>query len=444
MAGLIQLFALTSIPEFLKYNADIIAGLIVILLLLAFSAGISGSEVAFFSLNPTDIAKIQKEKTENARALLTIIGKPEELLTTILILNNLMNIGIVVLGSYITGRLFDFSASPVAGFIIEVVVITLIILLFGEILPKIYATRNNYRFALLMARPFSLLCRIFKPLSEIFILSTRFVRKRKFRSARLRGMKDISDALEFTRADLKDEGRILKSIVKFSDISASAIMCPRIDVIAVNIRSGFRNIIQTITDSGFSRIPVYSGTFDNITGILYAKDVLPYSEYPDSFKWQSLIRPPYFVPETKKIDELLKEFQSKKIHMAIVIDEYGGTSGIISLEDILEEIVGEITDETDEDKPLYRIIDRNTYIFEGKILLNDFYKILNIEEDLFVDIRGESETLAGLLLELTGEIPVKGDKIHHGNFDFIIESSDKKRIKEVKVIIRSDAEKTDN
>ena len=220
-------------------------------------------------------------------------------------------------------------------------------------------------------------------------------------------MDDLSDALELTSDDFNEDEKILKGIVNFGNINVSAIMCPRIDVTAIDIKSGFDKIVPVIISSGFSRIPVYSGSFDNVKGILYAKDVLPYTNNPGNFKWQALLRPPYFVPETKKINDLLKEFQTKKIHMAVVIDEYGGTSGIVTLEDILEEIVGEITDESDEDQLLFRKLDENTYIFEAKILLNDFCKVLDIDEDIFEDVRGESETLAGLILELTGEIPQK-------------------------------------
>jgi len=246
-------------------------------------------------------------------------------------------------------------------------------------------------------------------------------------------MDDLSDALELTSDELDEDEKILKGIVNFGNISVNAIMCPRIDVTAVDIKLGFCQIISVIIESGFSRIPVYSESFDNVKGILYAKDVLPYMNNTDSFKWQSLLRPPYFVPETKKINDLLKEFQQKKIHMAIVIDEYGGTSGIITLEDILEEIVGEITDESDEDEILYRKIDERTFMFEGKILLNDFLKVLDLDENFFDYVKGESETLAGLILELTGEIPKKNQVIKYGDFKFTIESADRRRIREIRV-----------
>lgn len=416
---------------------EIFVGFFLLTVLLMLSASISASEVAFFSLGPGDFRKIKQKKNKRNIILLEIIGRPDELLGTILIVNNLVNVGIVVLSAFLTSLLFDFSDSPIAGFIIEVVAITLLILLFGEILPKVYATRNNYKIALFMAYPFYVIEKIVRPVSGIMVKTTGFVRKRKFRHGKELSIKDLSHALDLTSGGLEEEGKILKGIVKFGNINVSAIMCSRVDVTAIDVKAGFRKVITTITGSGYSRIPVYSGSFDNVVGILYAKDVLPYSDHPDSFKWQSLVRPPYFVPETKKINELLKEFQIKKMHMAVVIDEYGGTSGIVTLEDILEEIVGEITDESDEEDPLYMQISENTYIFEGKILLNDFYKILNIEEDPFIDVRGESETLAGLLLELTGEIPQKNQRTEYGKFTFIIESADKRRIKEIRVVIKS-------
>jgi gliding motility-associated protein GldE len=254
-------------------------------------------------------------------------------------------------------------------------------------------------------------------------------------------MDDLSDALELASDDINEDEKILKGIVNFGNINVSEIMCPRIDVTAIDIKLGFNKVKSIIIESGFSRIPVYFGSFDSVKGILYAKDILPYTNSPDNFKWQALTRPPHFVPETKKINELLKEFQIKKIHMAVVIDEYGGTSGIITLEDVLEEIVGEITDESDEDETMYRKIDDRTYIFEGKILLNDFFKIIEAEDDPFEEVRGESETLAGLILELTGEIPQKGQVITCRNFIFRIESADKRRIKEIRVELADDNEK---
>jgi putative hemolysin len=414
-----------------------IIGLIVIFVLLLISAFMSGSEVAYFSMSPTNIQKLKHNKSKRAQVVLKLYNMPEKLLSTILVANNTVNVAIVILSAYITNRTFDFSSSPFFGFIIQVVVITLLLLLFGEIMPKIYATRNHMAFALLMAYPLVVIEKLFKPVTVFLIFSSSFVKKRTGHKGSNISMSDLSDALELTSDEFREDEKILKGILNFGNINVSAIMCPRIDVRALDIKSGFGKVVPLIVESGFSRIPVYSGSFDNMKGILYAKDVLPFINNPDNFKWQALLRPPYFIPETKKINDLLKEFQIKKMHMAVVIDEFGGTSGIISLEDILEEIVGEITDETEEDEALFRKIDDNTFIFEGKVLLNDFYKITNVEGDPFEEVRGESETLAGLLLELTGVIPQKDRNIDYGNFSFRIESSDKRRIKEIRVTLKA-------
>lgn len=420
----------------------IVTGFAVLVLLLTGSALMSASEVAYFSLSPGDIGKLKSNKSKKSQAALKLYNMPEKLLSTILVANNSINIAIVILSAFISSRLFDFSATPVLGFIIEVVAITSLILFFGEIMPKVYATKNHVSVAIFMAFPLLLIEKLLKPVTSILIFSSSFVKKRTNPKQANLSLDDLSDALELTSDEFQEEEKILKGIVKFGNINVSAIMCSRVDVTALDIHSGFSTIIPGIIGSGFSRIPVYSGSFDNVVGILYAKDVLPYASNPDSFKWQALLRPPYFIPETKKINDLLKEFQIKKIHMAVVIDEYGGTSGIVTLEDILEEIVGEITDESDDDHLLYRQIDEKTYIFEGKILLNDFFKILGIEGDQFEDLRGESETLAGLILELTGEIPQKDHIIKHADYMFQIESADKRRIKEIRVVIKDkDAEK---
>lgn len=415
----------------------VIIGLFILIILLLGSALISGSEVAYFSLSPGDIRKLKSGKSKKNQAALRLYNMPEKLLSTIIVANNSINIAIVILAAFLSNKLFDFSKTPVLGFIIEVIVITFLILFIGEIMPKLYATKNNIRLAVLMAYPLLFLEKLLKPVTSVLIFSSSYVKKRTRPGQLNLSMNDLSDALELTSNESQEEDKILKGIVKFGNINVSAVMCPRVDVTAINIQKGFCSIIPVIIESGYSRIPVYSGSFDNVVGILYAKDVLPYTNNPDSFKWQALMRPPYFVPETKKINDLLKEFQIKKIHMAIVIDEYGGTSGIITLEDILEEIVGEITDEGDEDQPMYRQIDEKTYIFEGKVLLNDFYKILSVEGDPFEDVRGESETLAGLILELTGEIPKKDRVIEHGNYTFKIESTDNRRIREIRVVINN-------
>jgi len=421
-----------------------ITGLIILVILLMASALMSGSEVAYFSFRPEDIERFKTNKSKQSKSALKLYNNPEKLLSTILVGNNTINIAIVLLSAYLSSLLFDFSSEPVLGFLINVVVITFLLLFFGEIMPKVYASRNHIAFALFMAIPLTIMIKIFRPITSILIFSTSFVKKRSGTRRTNLSMDDLSDALELTSDNFTEDGKILKGIVNFGNINVSAIMCPRMDVTAVDIKLGFNTVIDTIIDSGFSRIPVFSGSFDTVKGILYAKDILPYAGNPAGFKWQSILRPPYFVPETKKINDLLKEFQIKKMHMAVVIDEYGGTSGIITLEDILEEIVGEISDEGDEDEVMYRKLDDNTYIFEAKILLNDFCKIFDIEEELFEEVRGESETLAGLILELTGEIPQKGKIIKTGDFIFKIESADRRRINEVRVEInRNDDVKKD-
>lgn len=395
----------------------------------------SATEVAFFSFSPDDIENFKSNKDKKSKTILKLYDNPEKLLSTVLVANNTINIAIVLLAAYQSSKMFDFTAEPVLGFIINVVVITFLLLFFGEVMPKVYASRNHMTIAYLMASPLIALEKICKPITTVLMYSSAFVRRRTGTRRSNISMDDLSDALELTSDEFTEDEKILKGIVNFGNINVSAIMCPRIDVTAIDIRAGFDKIISLIIESGFSRIPVYTNSFDKVKGILYAKDVLPYIENPGTFKWQSLLRPPYFVPETKKINDLLKEFQSTKIHMAIVIDEYGGTSGIVTLEDILEEIVGEITDEGDEDSLLYRKIDDKTYVFEAKILLNDFCKVLNIDEDIFEDVRGEAETLAGLILELTGEIPQKDQTIKFSDFVFKISSADKRRIKEVRVEI---------
>jgi gliding motility-associated protein GldE len=420
-----------------------ITGLIILVILLFGSALMSGSEVAYFSFRPEDIERFKTNKSKRSKTAIKLYNNPEKLLSTILVGNNTINIAIVLLAAYLSSLLFDFSTEPVLGFIINVVVITFLLLFFGEIMPKVYASRNHIAVALFMAVPLTILIKIFQPVTSILIFSSSFVKRRSGTRRTNLSMDDLSDALELTSDNFTEDGKILKGIVNFGNINVSAIMCPRMDVTAVDIKSGFNTVIDTIINSGFSRIPVFSGSFDTVKGILYAKDILPYAGNPAGFKWQSILRPPYFVPETKKINDLLKEFQIKKMHMAVVIDEYGGTSGIITLEDILEEIVGEISDEGDEDEVMYRKLDDSTYIFQARILLNDFCKVFDIKEELFEEIRGESETLAGLILELTGEIPQKGQIIKTGDFIFRIESADRRRINEVRVEINrnNDAKK---
>ena len=424
-------------------DLKIIIGLVVLALLLCGSGFVSASEVAYFSLRPEDLEKLKANKSRKARMVMRLHNAPEKLLSTILIANNTINIAIVLLAAFLSSRIFNFSANPVLGFVIEAVIITFVLLFFGEIMPKVYAARHQVRMTMFMAYPLDFLSALFKPLTYLLMLSSTFVKKQTGAKHSDISMDDLSDALELASDDINEDGKILKGIVNFGNINVSEIMCPRIDVTAIDIKFGFNRVKSIIIESGFSRIPVYLGSFDSVKGILYAKDILPYTNSPDNFKWQALIRPPHFVPETKKINELLKEFQVKRIHMAVVIDEYGGTSGIITLEDVLEEIVGEITDESDEEVIRYRQIDEKTYIFDGKVLLNDFFKVMEIEDDPFEDVRGESETLAGLILELTGDIPQRGQVITYKNFVFSVESADKRRVKEIRVELKDEVKRDD-
>jgi len=368
---------------------------------------------------------------------------PEELLNTMLLSTNILNVIIIMLAASLGAGIFDLSSLPLVVFLFEALLILLLLLLFNEILPRLFNPKGNVSLAMFMAFPLAALELVLRPATSLLIHSASALKRHSTALRTNISMDELSDAFEQTSDELDEDEKILKGIVNFGNINVSAIMCPRIDVTAVDIRTGFNQVIPVIINSGFSRIPVFSESFDNVKGILYAKDVLPYMNNPGNFKWQSLLRTPYFVPETKKINDLLKEFQVKKIHMAVVIDEYGGTSGIVTLEDILEEIVGEITDESDDDEVLYRKIDEKTFVFEGKILLNDLIRILNLTTDPFGEVRGESETLAGLILEITGEIPMQDQTIEYRNFTFTIESADKRRIKEVRVEIKSDNGKSE-
>lgn len=418
---------------------ELILSLCIILVLLICSALISGSEVAFFSLNPMQLKDIQSKDTKTNGLILSHLDRPKRLLATILITNNFVNVGIVILSAYVSGQLFNFSNFPILGFIIEVVVITGFLLLFGEIMPKIYANHKPITFASIMARPLSLLIKVFYPFSSLLVRSTRLVDKKLASSSHDITMSEISDAIDITVDEdtTEEETKILKGIVKFSDIEVKEIMKSRMDVVSVDSEISFTELIDIVVDSGYSRIPAFTETFDNVEGILYVKDLLPHLTQKSAYKWIDLLRPAFFVPENKKINDLLQEFQEKKIHMAIVVDEYGGTSGIVTLEDIIEEIIGEITDEFDtpEDEIGYRKINSNTYIFEAKTSINDFCKIVGYDDNIFGEIKGDSDSLAGIILEQLGEIPDKGTTFTFRNFDFKILTVDNRRIKQVKVII---------
>lgn len=413
--------------------------MVIVLALLFVSALVSGSEVAYFSLNAND-KQILKKKGKINHLVLKNLENPEKLLATILVTNNFVNIGIIILTANITNSLITIQNSPVLEFLFQVVLITFLLLLFGEILPKLYATHFSMGFARFMALPLQVLEKIFRPLNSLLIVSTSFINTRLQKHQKNVSMDEISQALKLTsEQELSEEKEILEGIVKFGNKNVAEIMKPRVDVVSLDIKTSFKTVLNVIVDSGFSRIPVYVGSFDNIKGILYIKDILPHSHKTDSFNWQTLIRPPFYVPETKKINSLLKEFQKSKVHLAVVVDEYGGTSGIVTLEDILEEIVGEIVDEFDEEDNFFTQISENVFLFDGKTLLGDFFKISKCDETVFDSVKGDAETLAGLILELKGEIPVLHEKIEYNQFYFTIEAVDNRRIKQIKIEIERDS-----
>jgi len=423
-----------------EFSIGILISILIILLLLFFSAMISGSEIAFFSLNPGQLKDIESKETRINRVILAHLKRPKRLLATILIVNNFVNVGIVILSAYVSGIFFNFSQYPIVGIIIEIFVITFMILLFGEIMPKIYSNQKPVIFASVMAIPLQYLMKLFYPLSSILVRTTSFIDKRLAAQSQTISMSDLTEAIDITiqqQDNPDDDTKILKGIVKFTDIEVSEIMRSRMDVIALNIDTDFHDMINIVTEPGYSRIPVFTETFDKIEGILYVKDLIPHLDKPKNYKWQNLIRPAFFVPENKKINDLLQEIREKKIHLAIVVDEYGGTSGIVTLEDVLEEIVGEISDEFDspEDEIEYNIIDDNNYIFEGKTSINDFCKIISIEDNIFDEVKGEADSIAGMMLELFGKMPEKNSVVSFHEYDFKVLTVDKRRIKMINVTI---------
>lgn len=413
-----------------------ITGIIAIVILLFCSAIFSGSEVSFFSLTPTEVQSLQEKPTKNNILLLNLLKFPDRLLATLLIGNNFVNIGIVILFTYITNSFVDLSSHPVLGFIIQVVLVTLLILFFGEIMPKVYATRHALKFALVIAYPISIVGKLLYPLSYVLINSTSLINKRLIKKKQNISINELSHALELASDELSEEKEILEGIVKFGNIDVKEIMQSRVDVVSIDMATQSDKLMSLIIGSGYSRIPVFEETFDNIKGILYVKDLLPYINTSENFEWQHLIREPYFIPETKKINDLMQEFQKKKIHMAVVIDEYGGASGIVTLEDILEEIVGEINDEYDKEESNFVRVDDHSFIFEGKVLLNDLCKILQCDDTEFDEVKGDADTVAGLILELTGAIPQKNEKVVYKNYIFLVVQADNRRVKKVKVSIK--------
>ncbi|WP_372792771.1 gliding motility-associated protein GldE [Lutibacter sp.] len=415
----------------------LLSSVLALFLLLALSALISGAEVAFFSLSKEEINKASESKLSTQKIVVELLKTPQKLLATILISNNFINILIVLLFAYIGNTIFSQITPILLKFVIEVVLVTFLILLFGEVLPKVYASRNSLKFAIFMAYPIKILNSLLTLVSTPLMSLTIIIEKKLGKKQSNLSVEKLSQALGLTsnEATTKDEQKILEGIVNFGNTETSQIMIPRIDIFALSITELYEDVIAKIVEKGYSRNPVYKESTDEIIGILYAKDLLPHLN-ETNFNWQKLIREPYFVPENKKLDDLLKEFQEKKNHLAIVVDEYGGTSGIVTLEDVIEEIVGDISDEFDDEELLYSRLDADNYLFEGKTNLKDFYKILEIENsELFDQHKGESETVAGFILEVCGKFPRKNEVIKFANCSFKIESMDKKRIKQIKITI---------
>ncbi|WP_343488145.1 gliding motility-associated protein GldE [Allomuricauda sp. d1] len=430
------------ISSLLLFEGVFIAKIVVLVVLLICSALISGAEVALFGLSQTELNEMAENGLSRDKLIVKLLEKPKKLLATILIANNAINIGIVLLFSSLGDAFFTNMNQTLFGvisvrFILEVILATFLILMFGEILPKIYANRNRVQFSQFMAIPINVLDKLFYPLSMPMRSATIFLHNKLGRQKYNFGIDHLSQALELTSEGdtTKEEQKILEGIVSFGNTDTKQVMRPRIDIFALDENMKFPEVLQEIKKNGFSRIPVFSENMDNVLGVLYVKDLLPYIERK-SFNWMKLIREPYFVPENKKLDDLLLEFQEKKKHLAIVVDEYGGTSGIVTLEDIIEEIVGDISDEFDDEDLIFSKLDDHNFVFEGKTTLKDFYRVVKIEdEERFEEKKGESETIAGFVLEIAGSFPKRGEKVVFDNYQFVVESLDKKRLKQIKVTL---------
>ena len=411
---------------------------LIIIILILLSALLSGSEVAIFGLSNSQKKKLKEENSKNSEQILKLLSEPKKLLATILIGNNLVNVAIVIISSLVLKDVFsNYSFSPILNFVIQVILVTFLILLFGEVIPKVYANNYNINFSKLMAFPLTILKIVFKPLSRLLISSTSIIDKKIDKKIEVLNPNELGHALDLTKDSVqnKEEKKILEGIVKFGNTDVKQIMTPRTDVTAFDQKIDYKTLVNELRTVKFSRIPVYEDSFDQIKGILYVKDLLGKIKEPSTYNWNLLLRDAKFVPENKKLDDLLKEFQEEKTHIAIVVDEYGGSSGLVSLEDVLEEIVGDITDEFDEKDISFVKIDDKTYLFDGKTPLIDFYKILNIDGKSFEVVKGESDTIAGFCIEQAGKILLKNEKIVFGKYTFIVEASDKRRIKKIKIKI---------
>lgn len=425
--------------HFISPTLGVVIALLLAFFLLFISGFASGSEIAFFSLLPSEISEVSAGKTEADRKIKSLLDDSERTLATILITNNFVNVMIIMLCNYIFASIIDFGPKAYwLQFLCITVLLTFLLLLFGEIMPKVYSRQNPLRFCRRTVRGILFFRKLFWPVENILLRSGMLAEKVVQKENHVLSVNELEQALELTDTeDIKDEQSMLQGIIRFGDETAKEIMTVRQDIVDIDIESSYADVLKCIVDNNYSRIPVYQGSSDNIKGILYIKDLLPHLSKHSTFRWQSLIRPPYFVPETKKIDDLLREFQKNKMHIAIVVDEFGGTSGLVTLEDILEEIVGEINDEFDDEGSTYSKINYNTYIFEGKTLLTDFYRIINAEDDVFADVEGEADTLAGMLLEIKGDFLSMHEKIEYKNYLFEIIGIEGRRISKVKVVVNS-------
>lgn len=407
----------------------------------------SGSEVAFFSINSKDKEFLKQEKRASCERILNLLDKPKQLLATILIANNFINVAIVLVSTYVVNGLFNSNeVSQTTAFLIQVVAVTFAILLFGEVIPKVYANKYKIAFASFMASVMSVLVRILNPFSKLLINSTSFIDKKIKKKSDSISVNELEHALDLTKesVDNPEEKKILEGIVKFGHTDVKQTMTPRVELLALDTSIDNSELLEAIVESRYSRIPIYEESLDKIEGILYSKDLLPYVDNFESVDWKTLLRKPKFVPENKKLDDLLAEFQEEKMHMAIVVDEYGGTSGLITLEDVLEEIVGDITDEFDDEDLVFSKLDDQNYVFEGKTPLIDMYRVLEIDGEEFEEEKGEADTIAGFCIEQAGKILLKNEKVIFKNYIFTIEASDKRRIKQVKITIQEPVSKDDD
>jgi len=425
-----------SINFFTIIDFNTVFGILAIVFFLFCSAMVSAAEVAMFSLTQKDLSILFKQDATKANVISKLLQKPKKLLATILVANNFSHIGVVIIFSFVGNSIFSVIESEIIKFILEVILVTFLILLFGEVLPKIYASRNNIQFSKFVANPIYFLDKLLSPISYPMRSVSIFLQEKLGKQKSSISVDQLSQALELTSTEdtSTEEQKILEGIVSFGNTDTKQVMSPRIDIFALEIDETFAEIYDKIVEKGYSRIPVFRENIDHIEGVLFVKDLIPHINKKD-FDWKALLREPFFVPENKKLDDLLKEFQSKKSHLAIVVDEYGGTSGLVSLEDVIEEIVGDISDEFDDESLNYSQLDDKVFLFEGKTNLKDFYRIIEVEEETFENNKGEAETLAGFVLEILGNFPKKGQKIHFSTVSFTIESVDRKRIKQLKVTL---------